>query len=60
MTLETIDQLMQMWEHERLTTEQIIGRILRLLQAHHVRLLKLEASPSSPPPPPRPPRPKKR
>ena len=60
MTFESIEQLMRLWEYERLKTEQMIGRILRLLQQHHERLLKLEATTPKPPPPPRPPQPKKR
>jgi len=44
MSLESIEQLMRLWEYERLKTEQVIGRILRLLQQHHERLLKLEAA----------------
>jgi len=60
MSLESIEQLMRLWEYERLKTEQVIGRILRLLQQHHERLLKLEAalsqmgprSQSKPPQPP--------
>ena len=60
MTLESIDQIMRLWEYEQLTPEQIIGRILRLLQQHHDRLLKLEATPKQSEPPPPPQRPKKR
>ena len=62
MPLETIDQLMRLWEYEQLKTEQIIGRILRLLQQHHTRLLKLEAALSQLGPPPQqgpPPQPKR-
>jgi len=58
MTVESIEQVIRLWEVERITMEQAIGKILRLLQEHHLRLLKLEATPKPPPKPTK--RPKKR
>jgi len=58
MAVETIDQVIHLWEVERITLEQAIGKILVLLQEHHTRLLKLEATPKPPPQPVK--RPKKR
>jgi len=59
MSVETIKQVIRLWEVERITMEQAIGKILVLLQEHHTRLLKLEATPKPPPPQPTK-RPKKR
>ena len=59
MIVEPIEQVIKLWEVERITLEQAIGKILVLLQEHHTRLLKLEATPK-PPPPKRAKRPKKR
>jgi len=58
MTVESIEQVIRLWKVERITLEQAIGKILVLLQEHHTRLLKLEATPKPPPKPVK--RPKKR
>jgi len=39
-----LEDLVSLWEREKLTTEQVIGQILLLLIAINQRLLKLEAT----------------
>ena len=39
-----VNELIKLWEYEKLTTEQIIGQILLVLLTIHQRLLKLEAT----------------
>ena len=48
MSVEAIERVIALWEVGQITTEQAIGKILRLLQEHHRRLLKLEATPKRP------------
>jgi hypothetical protein len=43
MTVEPIDRVIKLWEARRITSEQVIGKILLWLQQLHQRLLKLEA-----------------
>jgi len=58
MTVEDIDKVIDLWQYEQISLEQVIGKILLLLQDQHRRLLKLEATPKEQGPKPK--RPKKR
>ena len=60
MTVEEIDKVIDLWQYEQISLEQVIGKILLLLQDQHRRLLKLEATPKREEPKPKPKRPKKR
>ena len=44
MSVEDINEVIQRWETERLTTEQAIGKILVLLKKQNERLLKVESA----------------
>jgi len=53
MSVEEIEKVIRLWEYKQITFEQVVGKILLMLQAHHHRLLKLEATPQPPRPPKR-------
>lgn len=43
MTVESIEQVIKLWETGQITPEQTIGKLLLWLRQLHHRLLKLEA-----------------
>ncbi len=45
MTVEDIEAVINKWENEQITLEQVIGKMLVMLREHKKRLLKLEATP---------------
>ncbi len=45
MSVEEIEEVINKWENEQITLEQIIGKMLVMLRDHKKRLLKLEATP---------------
>ncbi len=64
MAAHSLDNLLQRWGLDQLTTEQAIGQILQILRDFEPRILRLEqtvtasprvtASPATPPPTPAP------
>jgi len=44
MSVEKIEAVIALWEREAISVEQVIGKILLLLLAHHRELLKLKAA----------------
>jgi len=46
MSVEPIEVVIRLWETERITVSQAIGKMLLWLQEHHKRLLRLEAAQS--------------
>jgi hypothetical protein len=46
MSVESIEQVIKLWETGQITPEQTIGKLLLWLRQLHYRLLKLEAKPS--------------
>ena len=44
MAVEKIETVIKLWEREEIDVEQVIGKILLLLLAHHQNLLKLQAA----------------
>ena len=44
MAVEKIETVINLWEREDIDIEQVIGKILLLLLAHHQDLLKLQAA----------------
>ncbi len=45
MSVEEIEEVILLWESERITELQIIGKMLLILLDHQKRLLKLEFPP---------------
>ena len=45
MSVESIKEVIRLWEVDKITMEQCLGKILILLLEHHTRLLKLESIP---------------
>jgi hypothetical protein len=44
MAVESLKEVVKLWETGKITIEQCLGKILLLLLEHNTRLLKLEAT----------------
>lgn len=45
MAVESLKEVIKLWETGQITIEQCLGKILLLLNEHHKRLLKIETTP---------------